>query len=51
MTTIPRSVLVFGICVLTLSGCASLLGNKLQQDADELKSALAGEPVLRDSHI
>lgn len=28
-----------------LAGCASLMGNKLDEDADELKSALSGYPV------
>ena len=32
--------------LIAVSGCASLTGgNKLDQDADQLKSALAGEPV------
>jgi len=30
---------------LIVSACASMMGNKLDRDADELKSALAGEPV------
>lgn len=41
----PGLALTTGVLALILSGCASMMGNKLDQDADELKSALAGEPV------
>jgi chemotaxis protein MotB len=47
MTRISRhtSLLTIGALALSLSACASLMGSKLDQDADQLKSALAGEPV------
>lgn len=48
MTRMSRhtSLLAIGALALSLSACASLMGNKLDQDADQLKSALAGEPVV-----
>ncbi|MBN9508453.1 MAG: OmpA family protein [Alphaproteobacteria bacterium] len=39
------SVLAVGVFALALTACASLMGNKLDKDANELKTALAGEPV------
>jgi chemotaxis protein MotB len=45
MTAMHASVLASGLLALTLSGCAWMMGNKLDENADELKSALAGEPV------
>lgn len=51
MIRIRTSALIAGVIVLTLSACAT--GNKHQQLADDLRAALAGEPVevavLQDS--
>ncbi len=42
MSRIPRSLLGAAALVFALSGCASM---RMQKVADELKTALAGEPV------
>jgi hypothetical protein len=41
----PTSVLAAVTLALALSACAAMMGSKLDKDADELKTALAGEPV------
>ncbi len=45
MARILDRTLPAGVLALTLSACASMMGNTLDQRVDELKSALAGEPV------
>jgi hypothetical protein len=39
------SILAAGTLALALAACASMMGNQLNKDADELRTALAGEPV------
>jgi chemotaxis protein MotB len=50
MTRRTASMLAAAMFALTLSACASMMGNKLDKVADELKTALAGEPVDVTKH-
>ena len=53
MTRRTASVLAAAMLALTLSACTSMtmmMGNKLDKVADELKTALAGEPVDVTKH-
>jgi uncharacterized lipoprotein len=41
-----RKGIAWAALIIGLSGCSSMMGgNKLNQDADQLSSAVAGEPV------